>query len=107
LSGLYPFDSGDFGRRKDIRSYNITALRKNFWYCASSMWFVGVLFANIAYGKPSATVLKYLKQRAKAYALDLSMLSQKELDTIVASGVKTTVGKATCCMRVQSSDLRY
>ena len=96
LSGLYPFQSGDIlVDGKDIRGYNITALRKNFGTVPQDVvLFGGTIRENIAYGKPSADDTEILEAARKAYALEFIHSFPEGLDTIVGErGVKLSGGQ--------------
>ena len=96
LSALYPFESGEIlVDGKDIRKYNITALRKNFGTVPQDVvLFGGTIRENIAYGKPSATEEEISEAAGKAYALEFINSFPEGLDTVVGErGVKLSGGQ--------------
>ncbi len=96
LSGLYPFQGGDIlVDGKDIRTYNITALRKNFGTVPQDVvLFGGTIRENIAYGKPSATEHEISEAARKAYAMEFIKSFPEGLDTVVGErGVKLSGGQ--------------
>lgn len=96
LSGLYPFESGSILiEGKDIRNYNITALRKNFGSVPQdTILFGGTIKENIAYGKHNATDAEIWEAARKANALDFINTFPEKLDTVVGErGVKLSGGQ--------------
>jgi ABC-type multidrug transport system fused ATPase/permease subunit len=96
LSGLYPFEGGSILLDgKDIRSYNITALRKNFGTVPQDVvLFGGTIRENIAYGKPSAADEEILVAAEKAYALEFINGFPEGLNTVVGErGIKLSGGQ--------------
>ena len=96
LSGLYPFNAGEIlVDGKDIRSYNITALRKNFGTVPQDVvLFGGTIRENIAYGKPSAGDDEIMEAARKAYAMEFIKSFPEGLDTVVGErGVKLSGGQ--------------
>lgn len=96
LSGLYPFEKGEILiDGKDIRKYNITALRKNFGTVPQDViLFGGTIRENIAYGKPSATEDEVMEAANKAYALEFINSFPEKLDTVVGErGIKLSGGQ--------------
>lgn len=96
LSGLYPFESGNILiDGKDIRNYNITALRKNFGSVPQdTILFGGTIKENIAYGKHNATDAEIWEAARKANALDFINTFPEKLDTVVGErGVKLSGGQ--------------
>jgi len=86
---------------KDIRAITLLPLSKNFGTVPQECGFVWRNYSrNIAYGNPQANGCEILEAARKAYAWSLSMPSRR-LDTIVGErGLKLSVGKSTCCLRV-------
>jgi ABC-type multidrug transport system fused ATPase/permease subunit len=96
LSGLYPYESGQIlVDGKDIKSYNITALRKNFGTVPQDVvLFGGTIRENIAYGKTIATNEEIIEAARKAYALEFINGFPEGLDTVVGErGVKLSGGQ--------------
>lgn len=96
LSALYPFEGGEIlVDGKDIRSYNITALRKNFGTVPQDVvLFGGTIRENIAYGKPDATDAEILDAAKKAYALEFINNFPEGLNTVVGErGIKLSGGQ--------------
>lgn len=96
LSALYPFQEGEIlVDGKDIRKYNVTALRKNFGTVPQDVvLFGGTIRENIAYGKPSATDAEILEAARKAYSLEFINSFPEGLDTVVGErGVKLSGGQ--------------
>lgn len=96
LSGLYPFTDGDILiDGKSIRSYNVTALRKNFGTVPQdTILFGGTIRENIAYGKTDATEEQILNAARKANALNFIESFPDKLDTVVGErGVKVSGGQ--------------
>jgi ABC-type multidrug transport system fused ATPase/permease subunit len=96
LSGLYPIAAGEILiDGKNIRNYNITALRKNFGTVPQDViLFGGTIRENIAYGKTTATDAEILEAARKAYALEFIDSFPDRLDTIVGErGIKLSGGQ--------------
>lgn len=96
LSGLYPFQSGQLLiDGKDIREYNITALRKNFGTVPQDVvLFGGTIRENIAYGKPGSTEAEIKEAARKAYAMEFIDAFPEKLDTLVGErGIKLSGGQ--------------
>jgi ABC-type multidrug transport system fused ATPase/permease subunit len=96
LSGLYPYEQGEILiDGKDVRQYNITALRKNFGTVPQEvMLFGGTIRENIAYGKTTATEQEIIEAARKAYALEFIDSFPEKLDTIVGErGIKLSGGQ--------------
>jgi len=96
LSGLYPFQSGQLLiDGKDIREYNITALRKNFGTVPQDViLFGGTIRENIAYGKPDATEAEIKEAARKAYAMEFIDAFPEKLETVVGErGIKLSGGQ--------------
>lgn len=96
LSGLYPFESGSILiDGKDIRSYNITALRKNFGSVPQdTILFGGTIKENIAYGKHNASDAEIMEAARKANSLNFINTFPEKLDTVVGErGVKLSGGQ--------------
>lgn len=96
LSGLYPFESGAILiDGKDVREYNITALRKNFGTVPQdTVLFGGTIKENIAYGKHTATDEEIRNAARKANAYDFISTFPEGFDTVVGErGVKLSGGQ--------------
>ncbi|MDB5282396.1 MAG: ATP-binding cassette protein [Bacteroidota bacterium] len=96
LSALYPFEGGEILiDGKDIRKYNITALRKNFGTVPQDViLFGGTIRENIAYGKSTATEEEINEAARKAYALEFINSFPEGLDTVVGErGIKLSGGQ--------------
>ncbi len=96
LSGLYPYQEGEILiDGKNVRDYNITALRKNFGTVPQEvMLFGGTIRENIAYGKTTATEQEITEAARKAYALEFIDSFPEKLDTIVGErGIKLSGGQ--------------
>ncbi|HWB62270.1 MAG TPA: ATP-binding cassette domain-containing protein, partial [Chitinophagales bacterium] len=96
LSGLYPYQGGEILiDGKNVRDYNITALRKNFGTVPQDvMLFGGTIRENIAYGKPNATDAEIQEAARKAYAWEFINSFPEKLDTVVGErGIKLSGGQ--------------
>ncbi len=96
LSGLYPYESGEIlVDGKDVRKYNITALRKNFGTVPQDViLFGGTIKENIAYGKTNATDAEIEEAARKAYALEFINAFPERFETVVGErGVKLSGGQ--------------
>ena len=96
LSALYPFEHGEILiDGKDIRKYNITALRKNFGTVPQDViLFGGTIRENIAYGKATASEEEIMEAARKAYALEFINTFPEGLDTVVGErGIKLSGGQ--------------
>jgi ATP-binding cassette subfamily B protein len=96
LSGFYPFQSGDILiDGKSIRSYNLTALRKNIGMVPQEViLFGGTIKENIAYGKTDATEEEIIAAAKKANAWDFIDSFPEKLETMVGErGLKLSGGQ--------------
>lgn len=96
LSGLYPFDEGQILiDGKDIRDYNITALRKNYGSVPQdTVLFGGTIKENIAYGKHTASDEEIMNAARKANAYDFINSFPEKFETMVGErGVKLSGGQ--------------
>ncbi len=96
LSGLYPFESGEILiDGKNLKDYNITALRKNFGTVPQdTILFGGTIRENIAYGKTNATEEDIISAAKKANAFSFIESFPEKFDTLVGErGVKISGGQ--------------
>ncbi len=96
LSGFYPFQNGDILiDGKSIKTYNLTALRKNIGMVPQEViLFGGSIRENIAYGKTTATDAEIIEAAKKANAWDFIDSFPEKLDTMVGErGLKLSGGQ--------------
>ncbi len=96
LCGLYPFEGGCILiDGKNVKDYNITALRKNFGTVPQdTILFGGTIRENIAYGKTDATEEEIIDAARKANAFNFVDSFPDKMNTLVGErGVKISGGQ--------------
>jgi ABC-type multidrug transport system fused ATPase/permease subunit len=96
LMRFYEINEGNIlVNNKNIKEYNITALRKNMAIVPQEViLFGGTIRENIAYGKPNATEAEILEAAEQANAMEFITRFPEGLETIVGErGVKLSGGQ--------------
>ena len=96
LSGFYPVQKGEILiDGKNIKEYNLTALRKNIGMVPQDViLFGGTIRENIAYGKTNATESEIIEAAKKANTWDFISSFPEGLDTLVGErGLKLSGGQ--------------